>query len=101
MGLESDEDEDDEGDEEEEENSDGDMDEEDTVQTNIDEMDTFKLPGAEESAKEGEFLRDSSLFCSCRFTLIILQIFIFFIICNFRCFASRPEDNPSKDKGQH
>uniref|UniRef100_A0AAQ6INF7 SAM-dependent MTase RsmB/NOP-type domain-containing protein n=1 Tax=Anabas testudineus TaxID=64144 RepID=A0AAQ6INF7_ANATE len=58
MGLESDEDEeeeDDDDEEEEEEESDGDMDEEeeDTIQTNIDEMDQFRLPGAEESEKEG------------------------------------------------
>lgn len=58
MGLESDEEDDDEeedGDEEEDDDDDeeGDMDEEDTVQTNIDDLDQFKLPGAEESAKEG------------------------------------------------
>ncbi|KAF3692062.1 putative 28S rRNA (cytosine-C(5))-methyltransferase [Channa argus] len=43
----------DEDDEDEEEKSDGDIDGEDTVQTNIDEMDKFRLPGAEESEKEG------------------------------------------------
>ncbi|XP_073341757.1 28S rRNA (cytosine(4447)-C(5))-methyltransferase [Pagrus major] len=60
MGLESDddddddeEDDDDDDDEEEEQKSDADMDEEDTVQANIDEMDKFRLPGAEESEKEG------------------------------------------------
>ncbi|XP_070768045.1 28S rRNA (cytosine(4447)-C(5))-methyltransferase [Enoplosus armatus] len=63
MGLGSDEDDDDdeeddgddddENDDEDEKKSDADMDEEDTVQTNIDEMDQFRLPGAEESAKEG------------------------------------------------
>nr|XP_046255124.1 probable 28S rRNA (cytosine(4447)-C(5))-methyltransferase isoform X2 [Scatophagus argus] len=64
MGLESDDDDDDDeeeeggeddGDdsEEEENKSDADMDEEDTVQTNLDEMDQFRLPGAEESEKEG------------------------------------------------
>ncbi|XP_076594326.1 28S rRNA (cytosine(4447)-C(5))-methyltransferase [Chaetodon auriga] len=58
MGLESDDDDDDEeeddDDEEEEENkSDADMDEEDTIQTNMDEIDQFRLPGAEESEKEG------------------------------------------------
>lgn len=62
MGLESDEDdndddeedEDDDDDDDDDENkSDADMDEEDTVQANIDEMDKFRLPGAEESEKEG------------------------------------------------
>ncbi|XP_056236189.1 probable 28S rRNA (cytosine(4447)-C(5))-methyltransferase [Seriola aureovittata] len=52
-----DEEEDDEGDDDDddddEEKSDADMDEEDTVQTNIDEMDIFRLPGAEETEKEG------------------------------------------------
>uniref|UniRef100_A0A6Q2YLC2 SAM-dependent MTase RsmB/NOP-type domain-containing protein n=1 Tax=Esox lucius TaxID=8010 RepID=A0A6Q2YLC2_ESOLU len=49
---------DDDEEEEEEEDKDGeksgdeDMDEEDTVQVNIDEMDTFKLPKAEDIAKE-------------------------------------------------
>ncbi|XP_062277758.1 probable 28S rRNA (cytosine(4447)-C(5))-methyltransferase [Scomber scombrus] len=58
MGLGSDDDDDDDDDEEEadgddEDKSDADMDEEDTVQANIDEMDKFRLPGAEESEKEG------------------------------------------------
>ena len=55
MGLESDDDDEDEEEEEEEEEqkSDADTDEEDTVQANIDEMDRFRLPGAEESEKEG------------------------------------------------
>uniref|UniRef100_A0A3B4UAH5 NOP2 nucleolar protein n=1 Tax=Seriola dumerili TaxID=41447 RepID=A0A3B4UAH5_SERDU len=49
-----DEEEDDEGDDDDdEEKSDADMDEEDTVQTNIDEMDKFRLPGAEDTEKEG------------------------------------------------
>ncbi|XP_044064833.1 probable 28S rRNA (cytosine(4447)-C(5))-methyltransferase [Siniperca chuatsi] len=48
-----DDDEEDDDDDEEEKKSDADMDDEDTVQTNIDEMDQFRLPGAEESAKEG------------------------------------------------
>lgn len=64
MALESDEDDDEDGEEEEEEDGDdeddeeeksvGDMEEEDTVQTNIDEMDQFRLPGAEDSEKEGK-----------------------------------------------
>uniref|UniRef100_A0A3Q3ETI2 NOP2 nucleolar protein homolog (yeast) n=1 Tax=Labrus bergylta TaxID=56723 RepID=A0A3Q3ETI2_9LABR len=37
----------------EEKKSDEDMEEEDTVQANMDEMDLFRLPGAEESEKEG------------------------------------------------
>uniref|UniRef100_A0A6Q2XUW4 SAM-dependent MTase RsmB/NOP-type domain-containing protein n=1 Tax=Esox lucius TaxID=8010 RepID=A0A6Q2XUW4_ESOLU len=55
---------DDDEEEEEEEDKDGeksgdeDMDEEDTVQVNIDEMDTFKLPKAEDIAKEGVMLVD-------------------------------------------
>ncbi|XP_031708562.1 28S rRNA (cytosine(4447)-C(5))-methyltransferase [Anarrhichthys ocellatus] len=60
MGLESDDDDDDDDDDDEEEDggkekkkSDADTDEEDTVQANMDEMDTFRLPGAEESEKEG------------------------------------------------
>ncbi|XP_036930798.1 probable 28S rRNA (cytosine(4447)-C(5))-methyltransferase [Acanthopagrus latus] len=53
MGLESDDDDEDEEEEEEEQKSDADTDEEDTVQANIDEMDRFRLPGAEESEKEG------------------------------------------------
>jgi len=55
MGLESDEDDDDdeEEDDDDENKSDADMDEEDTVQANIDEMDKFRLPGTEESEKEG------------------------------------------------
>ncbi|XP_058504633.1 probable 28S rRNA (cytosine(4447)-C(5))-methyltransferase [Solea solea] len=61
MGLESDDDDDDDeeddddddDDDQEKKKSDGDMDEEDTVQANIDEMDIFRLPGAEESEKEG------------------------------------------------
>ncbi|KAM9353192.1 28S rRNA (cytosine(4447)-C(5))-methyltransferase [Symphorus nematophorus] len=60
MGVASDDDDDDDEDEEEDEDeddedkkSDADMDEEDTLQTNIDEMDQFRLPGKEESEKEG------------------------------------------------
>ncbi|XP_068998607.1 28S rRNA (cytosine(4447)-C(5))-methyltransferase [Embiotoca jacksoni] len=54
MGLESDEDDDEEeADKDDEDKSDADMDEEDTVQTNIDDVDQFRLPGAEESEKEG------------------------------------------------
>ncbi|KAM7421042.1 hypothetical protein PAMA_015296 [Pampus argenteus] len=57
MALESDEededDDDDDHDDDDEDKSDADMDEEDTVQANIDEMDKFRLPGAEESEKEG------------------------------------------------
>lgn len=68
MALGSDEDDDDDEEEnddddnedDEEKKSDADMDEEDTVQTNIDDVDEFRLPGAEESAKEGE--RHSVLF---------------------------------------
>ncbi|XP_019948519.2 28S rRNA (cytosine(4447)-C(5))-methyltransferase [Paralichthys olivaceus] len=60
LALESDEDDDDEEDDDKddvaEEKSDEDMDEEDTVQANMDEMDKFRLPGAEESEKEGVFL---------------------------------------------
>ncbi|XP_042345256.1 probable 28S rRNA (cytosine(4447)-C(5))-methyltransferase [Plectropomus leopardus] len=48
-----DDDEEDEDEDEEGKKSDADMDEEDTVQANIDEMDKFRLPGAEESEKEG------------------------------------------------
>ncbi|XP_023282219.1 probable 28S rRNA (cytosine(4447)-C(5))-methyltransferase [Seriola lalandi dorsalis] len=50
---EDDEGDDDDDDDDDEEKSDADMDEEDTVQTNIDEMDIFRLPGAEETEKEG------------------------------------------------
>ncbi|XP_034553124.1 probable 28S rRNA (cytosine(4447)-C(5))-methyltransferase [Notolabrus celidotus] len=55
FGSDDDDDEDDEEDDDEEveKKSDDEMDEEDTVQTNIDEMDQFRLPGAEESEKEG------------------------------------------------
>ncbi|XP_060905211.1 probable 28S rRNA (cytosine(4447)-C(5))-methyltransferase [Labrus mixtus] len=62
LPLGSDEDDDDDDDEEEdddededgkEKKSDEDMEEEDTVQANMDEMDLFRLPGAEESEKEG------------------------------------------------
>lgn len=53
MGLESDDDDDDEDDDDHE--SDGGSEEGDTVQANMDEdMDQFRLPGAEESEKEGE-----------------------------------------------
>ncbi|KAF7670148.1 hypothetical protein LDENG_00050250 [Lucifuga dentata] len=48
-----DDDDDDDDEDDDKEKSDADMDEEDTVQANIDEMDQFKLPGAEESKKEG------------------------------------------------
>ncbi|KAI3360520.1 hypothetical protein L3Q82_002406 [Scortum barcoo] len=60
MGIGSDEDYDDDDDDDDEDEddrdenkSDADMDEEDTVQANIDEMDQFRLPGTEESEKEG------------------------------------------------
>ncbi|XP_076010730.1 28S rRNA (cytosine(4447)-C(5))-methyltransferase [Genypterus blacodes] len=53
MGLDSDEDDDDDEEEEGGEKSHADMDEEDTVQANFDEMDQFRLPGSEESEKEG------------------------------------------------
>lgn len=58
LDLESDEDEDeeeedDDDDDEEEQKSDADMDEDDNIQTNTDEGDRFRLPGAEESEKEG------------------------------------------------
>ncbi|XP_077432976.1 28S rRNA (cytosine(4447)-C(5))-methyltransferase [Vanacampus margaritifer] len=63
MGLESDDDDDDEEEEEEEEEEDddddkdgdkkSDEDEDETVQTNIDDLDQFRLPGPEESEKEG------------------------------------------------
>ncbi|KAF1388076.1 hypothetical protein PFLUV_G00086490 [Perca fluviatilis] len=51
--LESDDDDEKEDDDEEEKKSEADMDEEDTVQANMDEMDKFRLPGAEESEREG------------------------------------------------
>lgn len=54
MDLDSDDDSDDD-DAKKKKKSDSDE-EEDTVQANMDEMDAFKLPGAEESAKEGERL---------------------------------------------
>ncbi|KAG7263284.1 hypothetical protein CRUP_037808, partial [Coryphaenoides rupestris] len=50
MGLGSDDDDSD--DEEAGKIGDGDADEEDAIQTNMEEMDTFRLPGAEERAKE-------------------------------------------------
>ncbi|XP_078108777.1 28S rRNA (cytosine(4447)-C(5))-methyltransferase [Sander vitreus] len=53
MALESDDDDEKEDDDEEEKKSEADMDEEDTVQANMDEMDTFRLPGVEESEREG------------------------------------------------
>ncbi|XP_054477570.1 probable 28S rRNA (cytosine(4447)-C(5))-methyltransferase [Anoplopoma fimbria] len=58
MGLDSDDDDDDDDDDEDDKGeeakkSDADTDEEDTVQANMDEMDAFRLPGAEESQKEG------------------------------------------------
>ena len=59
MGLGSDDEEeedDDDDDDEEDKKSDADMDEEDTLQTNIDEMDQFRLPGKEETEKEGQCL---------------------------------------------
>lgn len=66
MGLESDDDDDDDDEDDDvegEKKSDADTDEEDTVQANIDEMDRFRLPGAEESEKEGGWLSVfSSLF---------------------------------------
>jgi len=57
MGLGSDDDDDDSDDEETGEGvkaGDGNADKEDTIQTNMEEMDTFRLPGAEERAKESE-----------------------------------------------
>lgn len=58
MGLESDDDDDeDESDDDDDDDhkSDGDSEEGDTVQANMDEdMDQFRLPGVEESEKEGE-----------------------------------------------
>lgn len=58
MGLESDDDEeedDDDDDDDDDHKSDGDSEEGDTVQANMDEdMDQFRLPGVEESEKEGE-----------------------------------------------
>ncbi|XP_032374538.1 28S rRNA (cytosine(4447)-C(5))-methyltransferase isoform X2 [Etheostoma spectabile] len=53
MALESDDDDEKEDDDEEEKKSEADMDEEDTVQANMDEMDKFRLPGVEESEREG------------------------------------------------
>uniref|UniRef100_A0A8D0CX49 NOP2 nucleolar protein homolog (yeast) n=1 Tax=Sander lucioperca TaxID=283035 RepID=A0A8D0CX49_SANLU len=53
MALESDDDDEKEDDDEDEKKSEADMDEEDTVQANMDEMDKFRLPGAEESEREG------------------------------------------------
>lgn len=54
MGLES-YDDDDEDDDNDDDKSDGDSEEGDTVQANMDEdMDQFRLPGVEESEKEGE-----------------------------------------------
>ncbi|KAK5861768.1 hypothetical protein PBY51_017221 [Eleginops maclovinus] len=55
LGSDEDEDSDDEDEPEEKKKSDSDEDDEedDTVQANMDDMDAFKLPGAEESAKEG------------------------------------------------
>ena len=53
MGVGSDDDEDSE-DEEAGKSDDGDADEEDALLTNIEEMDKFRLPGAEERAKESK-----------------------------------------------
>ncbi|XP_034466930.1 probable 28S rRNA (cytosine(4447)-C(5))-methyltransferase isoform X2 [Hippoglossus hippoglossus] len=55
LGLESDDDDDDEEDDDKDgvKEAKSDEDEEDTVQANMDEMDKFRLPGAEESEKEG------------------------------------------------
>ncbi|XP_074509408.1 28S rRNA (cytosine(4447)-C(5))-methyltransferase isoform X2 [Sebastes fasciatus] len=63
LGLEMDEDDDDDDDEDDDDEAgkkpDADTDEEDTVQANIeDEEDQFRLPGAEESEKEGILLLD-------------------------------------------
>lgn len=54
MHLGSDEEEEEEEDDEVEEKSDDDMDEDDRIQTNTEETDIFRLPGTEESEKEGE-----------------------------------------------
>lgn len=57
MGLESEDEDDDEeeDDDEGDDKSDGDSEEDDTVQANMDEdMDQFRLPGIDESEKEGE-----------------------------------------------
>ncbi|CAB1456345.1 unnamed protein product [Pleuronectes platessa] len=53
LDLDSDEDDDDEEDDDKDGEKDEKSDEEDTVQANMDEMDQFRLPGAEESEKEG------------------------------------------------
>ncbi|XP_029307042.1 28S rRNA (cytosine(4447)-C(5))-methyltransferase [Cottoperca gobio] len=57
LGIESDDDDDDDDDDDEDDKekkkSDSDVDEEDTVQANMDDMDAFRLPGAEESEREG------------------------------------------------
>lgn len=105
MALESDDDDDDdeEDDDGDDENkSDSDMDEEDTVQANIDEMDKFRLPGAEESEKEGELLIVIYYNIPVKASnLTVPQTLNHFLICIYRCLAARLEDNPSKNKGQH
>ncbi|XP_060936687.1 probable 28S rRNA (cytosine(4447)-C(5))-methyltransferase [Limanda limanda] len=53
LDLDSDEDDDDEEDDDKDGEKEDKSDEEDTVQANMDEMDKFRLPGAEESEKEG------------------------------------------------
>lgn len=54
MGLGSDDDDSDSDDEETGKGGDGNADKEDTIQTNMEEMDAFRLPGAEDRAKESE-----------------------------------------------
>ncbi|XP_062255909.1 probable 28S rRNA (cytosine(4447)-C(5))-methyltransferase [Platichthys flesus] len=53
LDLDSDEDDDDEEDDDKDGEKEDKSDEEDTVQANMDDMDKFRLPGAEESEKEG------------------------------------------------
>ncbi|XP_077455190.1 28S rRNA (cytosine(4447)-C(5))-methyltransferase isoform X2 [Stigmatopora argus] len=53
LGLESDEDDDDEEEDEKKDKDEKKSAEDDTIQTNMDDMDQFRLPGAEESEKEG------------------------------------------------
>lgn len=92
-----DEDEDDDDDDEGDEKSDGDSENEDTVQANMDEdMDQFRLPGLEECEKEGEnyisFLNTE-----------IKEVLVATLFFNppSRHPATRPEDDSSKNKGQH
>ncbi|KAF6735215.1 putative 28S rRNA (cytosine-C(5))-methyltransferase [Oryzias melastigma] len=55
---EEEEDDDDDDDEKDEQQEDADMDEDDTLQTNADEVDRFRLPGPEESEKDGILSQD-------------------------------------------